>query len=187
MIWQGRRKLGLIIIVAFFLFSCDEPSEIGPELIPDKNKVGLFFKELLLPTSVINTDSLETDFSDRLIVGAYRDNNFGKIKCTSFTQVRQNVEVPDFSAEDVFDSLVFMFEVDYKFGPDIGFPQKYYLYRLEEQLTDTISYYSFNDVSYSDQPLGENEFIIDPDIDTILTIRLNDGFDNEYFDTVTDT
>ena len=47
MIWQGRGKLGLIIALTLFMFSCEEPSEIGLELDPDKNKVGLFFSELI--------------------------------------------------------------------------------------------------------------------------------------------
>ncbi|MFC2124385.1 DUF4270 family protein [Bacteroidota bacterium] len=188
MIWQGRRKLGLIItILALYLFSCEEASELGLELDPDKNKVGLFYKELILPTAVINTDSLETDFSTRLLVGAYRDDNFGEIKCTAITQVRQNSEKPYLNEDDEFDSLVFMVDVNYNFGSNIGFPQKYYLHRLEEQLTDTISYYSFSDITYSDQTLGENEFIIEPDRDTVLIFRINDDFGLDFFNTISDT
>jgi len=187
MIWQGRGKLGLIIALALFMFSCEEPSEIGLELDPDKNKVGLFYKEITIPAVTINTDSLETDFSDRILSGVYRDDNFGEVICTGISQVRQGLSVPNFPDSAIFDSLIFMMELDYTFGPDIGQPQKYFLYRLEEQLTDTISYYAKSHVEYGDQPIGENQFVIDPDIDTVLSITLNDDFGQEFFNVVTDT
>lgn len=70
---QGRTVSGLLIGAALMLFGCESPSEIGLELDPNENNVGVYEKEFVLPSSVILYDSINTTNDTRLLVGRFND------------------------------------------------------------------------------------------------------------------
>src|SRR5690606_25026963 len=98
------RNLGLIVFAAFFIFSCEEPNEIGLSLNPD-DKIGVYFVELPVETSMVYTDSFNTSSGDIIYSGVQSVPDFGKTEAAAYTQVAwTSVRI---KAGAVFDSVTF--------------------------------------------------------------------------------
>ena len=81
---QGRTALGLLFGATLMLFGCESPSEVGLELNPNENNVGVYEEVFTLPSSVILFDSLNTTNDSRLLVGRFKDPFFGDITANLF-------------------------------------------------------------------------------------------------------
>src|SRR5690606_38361398 len=97
------------------LIACEDPSEIGLSLSPE-DKVGVYFKDLPVQSSMVYIDSLNTSNSGLLLSGNYNDPVFGRTEATAFTQVLRNDNKLKEGA--VFDSLVLYLKPIYFFGED---------------------------------------------------------------------
>ena len=74
--------IGLIISSA--LFSCEDPSRLGIDLIDDNDDLGVLFTEIPLETKVVQLDSINTTNRGILMTGEHFDSDFGKITVQSY-------------------------------------------------------------------------------------------------------
>jgi hypothetical protein len=73
---RGRLSGWAILIVLPIFFSCEDPNEIGSELNPSINNITTQFKEFVLNTSQVFSDSVATSDPIELLTGVYQDPNF---------------------------------------------------------------------------------------------------------------
>ena len=77
----------ILIILSFFLYTCDESSEIGIDelLSSQKDKIKVHYLEIPLNVSNVYLDSVRTDDGD-LFFGKYNDPIFGNLKSIAYSQ-----------------------------------------------------------------------------------------------------
>lgn len=172
-IWNG---LGFILVLSM-LWGCENPNSIGlNELKLDTSGVKIAYKEFVLPTSIIQPDSILTGYSARLMCGNYHDDNFGSLTAKSFTQVLYGDYKPNIPSNATFDSLVLTLYANYTFGPGSQNDQTYYIYHLTEQLQDSIPYFSSSSISYDTEPIGQISFKVLDAADTTMKVYLDSAF-----------
>lgn len=170
-----EKGVGLVAILALFLFSCEDPSEIGLSLNPD-DQVEVYFVELPLIASVTLQDSINTTRTGRLLSGNYIDPNFGQISAKSFTQVRGNFASIEEGA--TFDSLTLSLSLDYANGTDFS-SHKILIHKLLQELKDTI-YYSDDSIAIRPEVIGEKIFK-NPSAGDTITMRLDQATGEKLF------
>jgi len=184
----GRRtKTWLIFLLALFLFHCEDPNEIGLELRADSDKVGAFYAEIDIPSSVISLDSILTSSSARLLAGNYINMDLGKITASGYTRFsfgNSKLSIPDSA---VYDSIYLFLNVDYIYGPGVLELQSFTVHELTEDINDTVAYFSFSDIEYDTEPLGNGTFLLPEDEDTLIYYRLSDDYGNALFNAASDS
>jgi hypothetical protein len=184
----GRRiKAGLSLILALFLFRCEDPNEIGLDIRADSEKVGAFYTEIELPSTVIAYDSILTSSSARLMTGNYMDPDLGQITAsgyTRFTYGQTKLSIPE---EAIYDSIYLYLNVDYTYGPGIRDLQEFSVHELTEDLIDTAAYFAFSEIGYEADPIAAGGFYFPVDGDTTIYYRVSDDFGNSLFEAAKDT
>lgn len=181
-----KNKLGLIALLTLFLFSCEDPNEIGLELKGDSEKVGAFYKEISLSTTLINNDSLLTSSIARMLTGRTYDDDFGILSASSFTQYGYN-SILDIPADATYDSLILYVYTDYVSGSGIISPQRFSVHELTEDLYDTVAYFSFDSASFDPTPIAVSDFQFTEDDDTVVTFDIADAYGMRLLEAVKDT
>jgi hypothetical protein len=191
------RKLGLIFLALLSFFSCEDPSELGLDLDPNKNKIGVHYKEISLPSSIIFTDSIvaydnrlpEIPYRQRLLVGTYQDTDFGKVTATSYAQLRISGSVIPENAE--YDSIVFHFKPNYRYGGDLASGFTFSLHEIlgnenDPRLRRLIdSTYLTRDVlAVKPQSLGTGTYRPQFKKEESLQMKLNDDFGQTLFEKI---
>lgn len=187
MILRGSRKLGLMALLTLILFSCEEPSEIGLELKSDSQNIGVVYEDLELPAYVIYRDSLLTSSSARLFAGEYRNPEYGNIYAASYTQFGFGSSTLSIPGDAVYDSLVLSLTLDYTFGSGVNGFQNFSIHELQEDLSDTAAYYSFDQVDFDQEAIAEGTFRILEIQDSVLNFKFSDDFGNRLFQDVKDS
>lgn len=177
----------MLIGAALMLFGCESPSEIGLELDPNENNVGVYEKEFVLPSSVILYDSINTTNDTRLLVGRFNDPFFGNITAKAFSQITRDGELVAIDDDGVLDSVMFNFELNYIYGEYGAFFQTLNVYQLTDTLLSGVSYYADDSTSYNTRnPAGTKKFIYSPTKDTVIRIKANPTWANSFFSVVRD-
>ncbi len=197
----GLSKLGLIItLLALILYSCEDPNNIGEELISGDDTVGVVAVDWPVISGVILNDSLvvyHTNFqrSSSLLFGQFTDPVFGSIYAESYSGIIPvNVrQIPNIYVA-TYDSITIKLKVDYRYGTDGVSPQDLKIY----QLNDTIHWLKIvdNDTSinnhYTHNKLEYNRLLADTSLDVqalspykadsmFFNIKLDDAFGQEIF------
>lgn len=184
---QGRTASGLLIVAALMLFGCESPSEIGLELNPNENNVGVYEEEFVLPSSVIFYDSVNTTSDPRLLVGKFNDPFFGEITTKSFAQITRDGEVGAISDQGVLDSITFSFELNYIYGEFGGFFQTINVFQLADTLYSGVNYFADDSTNYAFRtPVAVKKFVYSPSVDTVIRIKADPTWANTFFTTVRD-
>lgn len=184
----ARARTGLILLIlALFFIACEDPGEIGLELTGDPERIGAFYQELELESTLINNDSLFTLSVVRLLSGKTYNPEFGELTSTSYTQFGYSSEAPDIPENAIYDSLVMDIKSDYSFGGGNGSTQRFTVHELLEDLYDTAEYYSFSSVEFDPLPLSAGDFMLTEKHDTILSFRIDDAFGQRLFEAAKDT
>jgi hypothetical protein len=171
-----RTGLGFFLILSM-LWGCENPNQIGlNELKLDTADINVTYKEFVLPTSIIQPDSILTGYSGRLMCGNYHDENFGLLTAKPFFQVLLGDYFPTIPSNAVFDSLVFNLYSNYVFGPGTESDQTYYIYHLSESLQDSIPYFSNSSLQYDPEPIGKISFTALAAADTTMKVYLDSVF-----------
>lgn len=175
---------GLVGILALFLFSCEDPSEIGLSLNPDDN-IGVHFVELPVATSLTLQDSINTSRPATLLAGSYTDPFFGRVTAVTYAEVQANLN--SIADDAVFDSLTLSLEYGYVYG-DGFLDQTFTVAMLADTLSDTTVYYN-DDVLPTVSTLGQQVYTVDgarladyPDSTATLTMTLDASFGSDLFD-----
>jgi len=183
----GKTHYGLLVLVTLFLFACEEPNEIGLELTGDPDRIGAYYQEIDLSTSLINNDSLFTLSVQRLLVGKTFNEDFGSLSAASFTQYGYSGAKLDVPEDAVYDSLVLYIKSDYVYGPGITEYQRFTVHELTEDLYDTAAYFSFSSAEYDPNPISTADFILPERVDTVLSFKIDDTYGQRLFEAAQDT
>ena len=146
-------SIRLLIILSFFLYNCDETSEIGiDELLSNqKEKIKVHYLEIHLGASNIYLDSVRTDDGD-LYFGKYNDPIFGNIKSIAYSQ--------------------FIFQEGSDVLPQPGqVSENYYLPNSSSQLDSAVLYLKLSKV-YGEETFEEQEMTITQIEDTLFSSGL---------------
>ncbi|MEQ8684732.1 MAG: DUF4270 family protein [Imperialibacter sp.] len=182
---QGRTASGLLFGAALMLFGCESPSEVGLELNPNENNVGVYEEVFTLPSSVILFDSINTTNDSRLLVGRFKDPFFGDITAKSFSQVTRNGELIAINDKGVLDSIMFDFELSYIYGEYGSTFQTINVYQLSDTLYSGVSYYSDDSTKYlSRTPAASKKFFYSPTKDTVIRIKATPAWASNFFSIV---
>ena len=184
---SGKNNIGLIFLLTLFLFSCENPNEIGLELTGDPNRIGSYYQEIELATSLINNDSLFTLSVQRLLAGETFNSEFGRLSASSYSQFgfsSTKLNIPDSAT---YDSLVLHIKNNYAYGSGIVGSQIFTVHELTEDLYDTAAYFSFSSAEFDPLPISTGEFVLPERSDTILSFRIDDSYGQRLFEAAKDT
>ena len=166
------KKLGLILILASFLISCEDedPNEIGTELDPNQDNVAVKFAEIVVDNSVTYIDSIVTTNSGRLLVGRHKDPEFGLIEAEAYTEL-----IPDFvqtiADSAMLDSAILDLKFSYFFGQDFELLQTISVHALTDSLPVLNNFSSLKHEFFADS-MGQATFQVFPEEDTLVSIPL---------------
>jgi hypothetical protein len=161
--------IGLVFLSA--LFSCEDPSTIGIDLIDDNDDLGVFFTEIPLATKVVKLDSLNTKERGIMMTGDYTDSDFGNLKVQSYLRILPPTSSPNIpDTVLVADSIRMDFRYNYFFGE---FPSSHrlFVHELTEQLDPDTSYYNFSSTPFNPVGVVDTTFMVS-ETDTLLSIDL---------------
>ncbi len=198
------RKLGLILGLAFFIFACEEPGEIGLELNPENGVFVAKFDELTISNSIIEYEDIVSDISTRIefdrqtgrlitrgrfLVGSYSTQDFGKINSISFSSLYLSAARFRPNDDFVFDSLVLKINVNYLYGEEEKFTgnKKIFVHELTDEIKLDSLYLTRNTTPYNTESIGEFNFEVSSFdslgiIDTIFSTRLSDELGLRFLD-----
>ena len=177
------KRLGPACLLAF-LFSCEDPNEIGLNLNPDLQNVNVFFTELPLDVSNLQMDSVNTTVTGRLLMGRIDDPTFGVSTVTAYTQARPGAFTRSLLQGAEFDSLVMTLTGTYFYGDGMEQTQTISIHQLTEGIVDTVRYYAFDSRPFNSESIGELSYTITGNRPDTLTIsaRMSDAFGAALFD-----
>lgn len=174
----------LLVLVTICCFtSCSEESStyaVGDKWINSNTKV-LFFDTLTVASSSFKFDSISVSATPRLLIGAYRDPEFGLVKSKVFTQLSSTVYTIDSDA--VYDSIVIILKYDGYVYNDTLQQQQFSVHRVMEEIKpDEDYYYNTTTFNYSNETIGISSFTPRPVQQDYLHIKLDDSFGKELYD-----
>jgi hypothetical protein len=174
------------------LFSaCEDPGTIGIDVDETNLDFRVVYKQFNLPATLVQIDSVPTSNTGRILSGRYNDSKFGLIESIGYTQLWLSGSITIDSAA-TYDSLILRMKIDYVHGEDINSQQTLNVHRMEEDLDDRATYFSYNTFDYSEEPIGggsfnyqlkEDETI---EFDSLLRIPMSDDLGLEFFDKLKD-
>lgn len=182
--WLAKLSLSTLTLLVLALMSCEAPKEIGlpPEVIADVK----FVDTLTVRTSTVLLDSVRTSNAQRILVGAYNDPIFGKVKAQSFVEftstLNLNLNADGTTNTNVyaFDSVSISLSYNYYYGDTLK-PFQMAVHRLTDTLLTGKMYYNNSTVPYSSTPLASHTFYPTPRTSSLVTMRLPDAFGQEIF------
>ncbi|MEQ9299347.1 MAG: DUF4270 family protein [Cyclobacteriaceae bacterium] len=174
---------GLMLSALLLFFSCEDPGEIGLTVNPDRDEIDVKLKRFTLPFKNVFNDSVRTDISGRLIVGAIDDPIFGRTVASSFTQFNLDFDGdPASSTSAEMDSVVLHLAYSYWHGFDFSQRQTFNVYQLADTLFNTVTYLNNMSTDIDSRLLGTATVEVVPEQDTVLSIRISDRFANILFE-----
>jgi len=149
--------IGLIIALPAFFFACNEPDELGMELLPHTDLIEV--KNLIEKNSIssftFREDSILTSMASKSLLGSFYDSVFGKTSIHFATQFRLEY-FPDYGTNPVADSVKLVLYYRLMYGDTVT-PQTFRVYELISPLDVDGNY--FQDVNLKeladDKVLGE--------------------------------
>jgi hypothetical protein len=167
-----KYRLALLIgILIATINACDEPSDLGMELLPSTDLIEI---RNLEETESLNSftyreDSIRTDEANKSLLGSLNDPVFGKATIHFATQFRL-ISSPEYGTNPVADSIKLFLYYRHIYGDTIT-PLKLKIYELDQELlvdttnsqgeTSDFPYYQDTDLKSmaSDYQIGEFNFV----------------------------
>lgn len=181
------KKLGLLLIAALTLFSCEEENTIG---LPPEDNLGIFFAEIPMKDYVnqVWVDDLPYDNSGFLLVGEYDDPQLGRIRSTAYSDLSTTALRPQFPVSDTvtysFISAEIRLRIDAGYGTVEGNPQVgYALYQLGDTVDIDGEYTNSSSLPLGDK-IGETTFTFYSDS---VTLNLADSSSNTTINDLADS
>lgn len=146
------RSAAAIIITTAFSTSCIETDKTtGNSLLPEEHMLKVQIAELNVPVQMKMADSLQTIFSGSLVVGNYRDPDFGLVQASSAFQFAPGTSGRTFGDSPVAKSFKMFINISNRsffYENDQFIPQNFNLYRLTKDLDSTVAYSNSIDESH---------------------------------------
>lgn len=169
-----------------FLSSCQDPQQIGSELLPQAGQISTGFTDTLtVRLSTVQQDSATTANTGLALVGRYVDPDLGPLEARTFLRMA-GLDSLDYSVFNRFDSLVFYTRVTYAYG-DTTRPQAFSVFRLTQPMAATRRYQASDQIPYEPVSLGTAQVrprFISPGavISDSVRIRLPDALGKQILD-----
>jgi hypothetical protein len=172
------------LIVGLFsasLFSsCSDPSNIGLELDPNSNQIGVYYTEIPLTASMIMLDSINTTNSGSFVFGGKNSEFFGKIDAIAFSRMYINSILPLPASDAVLDSVKFNFRVGSVLADNLGTPKTINVHFMNEPIQD-ISYFNKDRLSFEPTPFVKAKFNFSAKQDTLVSVKINNNLASSLF------
>lgn len=185
--WLIRGKTYIIFIGLVFLsalFSCEDPSRLGIDLIDEDDDLGVLFTEIPIEAKVVLLDSVNTTGRGIMMTGSYNDSDFGNLEVQSYVRIVPPTTSPDIP-ESVLeaDSVRMKLRFNYFFGQS---PSTHHLvvHELSEQLDPDTTYYSFNSNPFNPASVIDSTFMVSQE-DTLMNLDL-ESIKDEIFQALKD-
>ncbi|MDD4225405.1 MAG: DUF4270 domain-containing protein [Mariniphaga sp.] len=153
--------LALLISSIFLFHGCNEPNDLGMELLPhtDLIEVKSLVERNSISSYTFQEDSIPTSMASKSLLGSFYDPVFGITTINFATQFRLQ-EFPEFGTNPVADSVKLVLYYRLMYGDTIT-PQKLKVFELSSSLDVDAAYYQ--DVKLeeltSNNLLGELDYI----------------------------
>jgi hypothetical protein len=167
----NRWKALLFITLSVFIFgACNDPGDVGMELLPtsDLVRVGSKVDKELIRAYTFIDDSVRSDEASTSLLGSFHDPVFGNTTIDLAVQLRLT-SFPNFGSNPVADSIKFFFYYYTVYG-DTSTVQKLRFYELTEPIDPDVNYYGTYDLARhaSSLPLAEYSFKPKVQLDTVF-------------------
>jgi len=187
-ILNSPAKLAAVLSISVLMASsCTDPSDIGLELDPENNQLGVFYTEIPLSASMILLDSINTTNSNVLMAGGDVSPFFGTTEAIGFSRVNYvpyNRDIPAAArpnATSVLDSARFQFTITNQITANSFAENKTIsVHRLLEPIRD-ITYYNNDKLAYDENPIALGSYRFQAGRDTIVSAALNPTLANDFF------
>ncbi|WP_241143483.1 DUF4270 family protein [Cognataquiflexum rubidum] len=184
MTWPAKLSAGLFIVLTIAT-SCEDPSNIGLELDPENNQIGVFYQEISLSASVVLQDSLSTINTGVIIYGNEESDFFGKTESIGYTRLFFNRDIARPKENAVLDSVRFLISMREVLTADTINPKTINVHLLTEQIQD-VDYFNFSSVAYEPTPSFSATFNFTNRQDTIVSTKINNALTQEIFSELKD-
>jgi len=170
--------LTITILSVLLLSNCEEKGEVT---IDDQSVFDFFFIDTVhLNISTIHVDSIITQGTPSLLLGAYDNELLGSITTRSFFQFSLGTGL-EVDTEDTFDSLgliIYPYASTYGTGID----QRIEIYRIEDDYEpEEDFFYQFNNLHFNPIPVGSFILEAEEDEDDSVFVRLSQSLGEEIF------
>lgn len=169
------KLVGGLLISLTVASACSDPSNIGLDLDPNNNQIGVFFTEIPLSASMVLLDSFNTTNQGSFVVGGETSPFFGKTEGIGFSRLAINVSAPLPKQDAILDSIKFNFQVESATGKDFSKLKSLKVHLLTEGIQDT-SYYSFDRLAFDPNTIAENSFDFSARKDTLVSMKMKEEF-----------
>jgi hypothetical protein len=161
--------IGLIITSA--LFSCEDPSSLGIDLIDDNGDLAVLYTEIPLDAVVVRMDSISTTSRGIMMTGSHTDLDFGVLEVQSYLRILPPSSDPNIPEEVTeADSIRFDLRYNYFFG-DVPSTHTLSVHQLQEQLVPDTIYYASNSTPFVPTSELDTTFMVNAS-DTLLSLNL---------------
>lgn len=155
---------GFLLIISLFTFNfgCKQP-DLGLEVQNPSDAVNLIRKDdFSIRTSIEREDSVKTDELSLNLLGAYNDPFLGLMRAGFYTQFRPTASNINFGDGFIIDSLVLVLPYRGYYGDltKLNGLQKFFVYRITEDLTIASNYYSNDTLAINPIPIGQTDYIV---------------------------
>lgn len=182
--------LTMLLPALLYLVSCQEPDEIGMDLIDQRASFGRI-DTLTLQAFTSESGPIPTNLSAQNILGAINDSEMGFVKAGIFTEFR--LPRNDFSLGEnlSLDSVVLFFGYSGRYYGQLETPLNLKVFELSEQIPDSDTLMSNQFIPHYHEPIGQKLMRPAPTdsvtIDTLqfaphFSIRLSDAFGQKLID-----
>ncbi|WP_373523118.1 DUF4270 family protein [Aquiflexum sp.] len=175
----AKLVLGLLILISI-ISSCEDPSNIGLELDPNSNQIGVFYQEIPLSATVVLRDSISTTNNGYLMYGVEQSDFFGKTEAIGYTRLLFNRDVRKPEPTATIDSVRFVINMRHVLADNLDSPKTINIHLLEEQIRD-LNYFNFSSLDYNPEPFISTTFDFKDKQDTLLVISINNELTERIF------
>lgn len=172
---------GLIVLLALFLWACEDPNELGADLNPFEGRGTIRYAEVIFPVEQVLMDTLFTSQGEIVLSGTYTDQDFGKISTEGYLHFVPALPNAFPADSATLDSVKISLRASYFYGNQFNFDKTFKIFQLE----DTIGFRELNNnqnLLYTDNLLAEGSFRIAAGSDTTLIFRSENEVFTQIFD-----
>lgn len=150
-------------ISLFFLFACDDPTDIGLELQDKVNPISTEYTDDLAvnASTILLQDSIVAFGAQPVLAGRLTDGDFGTITARTFAEVSLPPNTTTFEANNGADSLILSLNYAYYYG-DTTTAMTLNVYELEEKFEEKQTYFTTSEMRTKSDLLGSATFLPRP-------------------------
>ncbi|MDN3669026.1 DUF4270 family protein [Echinicola jeungdonensis] len=174
-------KLACSLLLSLtFASSCTDPTDIGLELDPNTNQIGVFYKEIPLSASLVLIDSVNTTNSSVLVAGGDISSYFGRTESIGYSRMAFNPVTTKPGEDAIFDSARFDLNIIGLTSEDMDELKSFSAHQLTEPILDTV-YYNFDQLAYEETAFATGSFELEANSDTTVSMVVEEAFAQDLF------